>query len=115
MLRSLRIWFILGLSLLTVWCGSGQPAVADTLPDRPAQLFSVECAGCHPRGGNIIRRGKTLKLRVLQRQKVDSVAAIAALITAGKGVMSAYSDRLSPDDIELLATYVWEQAQNNWQ
>jgi cytochrome c6 len=35
-------------------------------------LFDVQCAGCHPNGGNIIRRGKNLKLRALKRQGMDS-------------------------------------------
>ena len=91
------------------------PAQAAQLPaERAQELFTVQCAGCHPRGGNIVRRGKTLKLRALKRNRVASVEAIATLITNGKGLMSAYGDRLSPEEIDLLATYVWENAQNNW-
>jgi cytochrome c6 len=65
-------------------------------------------------GGNIVRRRKTLKQRALQRNGVGSIEAIATLITNGKGIMSAYGDRLSPEAIDLLAHYVWDQAQNNW-
>ena len=34
-----------------------------------AQLFDLHCAGCHPNGGNIIRRGRTLKLKALEKEK----------------------------------------------
>ena len=52
----LAVVLLLGLSL-------PQPAWADG-----AQLFELHCAGCHLNGGNIIRRGKTLKLAALERQ-----------------------------------------------
>ena len=32
-----------------------------------AKIFKANCAGCHVNGGNIIRRGKNLKLRALKR------------------------------------------------
>lgn len=78
------------------------------------QLFESNCAGCHAKGGNIIRRGKTLKLRALQRNHMDSVEAIQAIVTQGKNNMSAYGDRLSSDEIEAVSVYVWQQAQAGW-
>ena len=30
------------------------------------ELFETHCSGCHLKGGNIIRRGKNLKLKTLQ-------------------------------------------------
>lgn len=80
----------------------------------PARLFEYYCAGCHPNGGNIIRRGKTLKQRALTRNGYDSAEAIATLIAQGKNNMSAFSDRLSPDEIQALARYVLAQAAVNW-
>ncbi len=56
---------------------------------KTAKLFEVHCAGCHPNGGNIIRRGKTLKQKALQRNKMDSLTAINDIITNGKNNMSA--------------------------
>ena len=79
-----------------------------------AMLFEANCAGCHPKGGNIIRRGKTLKLKALTRQHVDSVEAIATLVTQGKGLMSAYADTLTPQEIQSVSEYVWAKAQSNW-
>ncbi|MBW4464063.1 MAG: c-type cytochrome [Pegethrix bostrychoides GSE-TBD4-15B] len=78
------------------------------------QLFELHCAGCHAQGGNIVRRGKTLKLKALQRYQMDSTAAIAEIVAQGKGNMSAYQDRLSPAEIQAVTDYVLEQANQNW-
>jgi cytochrome c6 len=79
-----------------------------------AKIFSVQCAGCHVNGGNIIRRGKTLKLKALKRNGVDSLEAIASLVANGKNNMSAYKDRLSEKQIEDVSAYVLEQAEKGW-
>jgi len=79
-----------------------------------AKIFSVQCAGCHLNGGNIIRRGKTLKLKALKRNGVESLEAIASLVANGKNNMSAYKDRLSEKQIEDVSAYVLEQAEKGW-
>ncbi|NJN30770.1 MAG: cytochrome C6 [Synechococcales cyanobacterium RM1_1_8] len=79
-----------------------------------AQLFEQSCAGCHLNGSNIIRRGKNLKLKALKRYGMDSSGAIAQIITQGKGNMSAYGDRLAPEQITALADYVLARAQADW-
>jgi cytochrome c6 len=79
-----------------------------------AQLFELNCAGCHINGGNIVRRGQTLKLKALQRNHVDNLDAIAALVAQGKGNMSAYGDRLSPAEIQAVSEFVLSQAQQGW-
>jgi cytochrome c6 len=112
----------LGLWLLSLLCSwllwmplaTAMPVASVAEASAPA-LFEANCAGCHVGGGNIVRRRKTLKQRALQRNGVDSVTAIADLITHGKGAMSAYGDRLTVAEIDQLAEYVWQQAQNNWQ
>ena len=80
-----------------------------------AQVFAQNCASCHANGGNIIRRGKNLKKRALKRHKKDSIEAISALVKQGKYAMPAYVDRLSETEIEAVAAYVLERAENNWQ
>jgi len=106
------------LSLICVWLLWVSPVQAAPLTDSAtataAQLFETHCVGCHIGGGNIVRRGKNLKQRALQRHGVDSVAAIAELVTHGKGLMSAYGDRLTAEEIDLLAQYVWQRSQTNW-
>ena len=79
-----------------------------------AEIFSANCAGCHAKGGNIVRRGKNLKQRALHRYGVDSIAAVSSLVANGKNAMPAYKDRLSNQEIEAVAAYVLEQADNNW-
>ncbi len=79
-----------------------------------AKIFSVQCAGCHVNGGNIVRRGKTLKKRALKRNGMDSLEAIASLVANGKNNMSAFKDRLTEKQIEDVSTYVLEQAEKGW-
>jgi cytochrome c6 len=93
------------------------PVLATNLPaDLPsgAKVFEVHCAGCHINGGNIVRRGKNLKLKTLQKNHMDSIAAIAEIVTNGKNNMSAYRDRLTDPQIQEVATYVLEKAEQNW-
>ncbi|NEP01228.1 MAG: c-type cytochrome [Symploca sp. SIO2E9] len=85
---------------------------ADTA--KGALIFQVHCAGCHPQGGNIIRRGKNLKQRALHRNGFDSLEAIISLVKNGKNNMSAYKDRLSASEIETVSAYVLEQAAKDW-
>jgi cytochrome c6 len=79
-----------------------------------AKIFSVQCAGCHLNGGNIIRRGKNLKLKALKRNGMDNVEAIASIVANGKNNMSAYKDRLTEQEIQAVSAYVLEQAEKDW-
>lgn len=90
------------------------PAVLAADIANGAKIFEVHCVGCHVNGGNIVRRNKTLKLRALERNKVNTIDAIATLVANGKGNMSAYKDRLSQSEIEDISAYVLEQAQKGW-
>ncbi|MBD2166158.1 c-type cytochrome [Calothrix membranacea FACHB-236] len=85
---------------------------ADTV--NGAQIFDVHCAGCHINGGNIIRRGKTLKKKALKKYGMDSLEAISSIVTNGKNNMSAYKDRLTPEQIQDVAAYVLEQSEKDW-
>ena len=105
--RWLSLLLIAGL-LLFPWL-SPAPVLADG-----AQLFTQHCAGCHVNGGNIIRRGRTLKLAALERQGLDSIEAIAAIATGGIGQMSGYGEQLGEEGITEVAAWVWEQAQLGW-
>lgn len=90
-------------------------SLADTLNSQQGkQIFQINCAGCHPHGKNIIRRGKNLKLKALQKNGYDSLDKITWLVTNGKNNMSAFKDRLTEKEINQVANYVLEQAQNNW-
>ncbi|PSF38104.1 cytochrome C6 [Aphanothece hegewaldii CCALA 016] len=110
MFRLIKIIFIITLVVLV---NLNNLAFADEL--NSAKLFEINCAGCHPKGGNIIRRGKTLKLKDLKKFKMDSLLSVTDIVTNGKGIMSAYKERLTEQEINAVASYVLEQARENWQ
>lgn len=108
LLKQLLIIVLIVLTLTV-----SRPALAaDTA--NGAKIFSVQCAGCHLNGGNIVRRGKTLKKKALQRNGVDSLDAIASLVANGKNNMPAYNARLSAQQIDNVSAYVLEQAEKGW-
>ena len=77
-------------------------------------LFEQHCAGCHINGGNIIRRGKNLKLKTLEREQIATAEAIATIAREGRGQMSGYADVLGSEGDQLVAEWVLMQAQNAW-
>ena len=103
-------WLIGLLLMLGLWIA---PAPAHAAADGAA-LFEAHCVGCHLNGGNIIRRGKNLKLATLQRQGLDSTDAIANIARNGIGQMSGYGDKLGEGGDQLVAAWILEQAQNAW-
>ena len=90
------------------------PAGASLAAPAGAQLFENHCAGCHINGGNIIRRGKTLKLSALQRNGIDGPEAIAAIAAGGIGQMGGYGPVLGEGGAEAVAVWVWQQAEAGW-
>ncbi|WP_263971687.1 c-type cytochrome [Leptolyngbya ohadii] len=122
---TIRLIALIGIILIAAAGILGMPAgaTADSLdPENDpvntlihgAQVFQVHCEGCHINGGNIIRRGKTLKLKALQKNEMDSLDAIAQIVTNGKNNMSAFRDRLTEQQIQEVAAYVLSQAQTDW-
>ena len=82
--------------------------------DNGAAVFKANCAACHVNGGNIVRRGKNLKLKTLQKRKVDTPEAIASIVTNGKGIMSAYGDKLTAAEIADVSAFVLQRAEQGW-
>ena len=103
-------WLVGLLLMLGLWMA---PAPAHAAADGAA-LFEAHCVGCHLNGGNIIRRGKNLKLATLQSQGLDSTDAIANIARNGIGQMSGYGDKLGEGGDQLVAAWILEQAQNAW-
>ena len=91
--------------------GAG-PASASN-PDGAA-LFQAHCAGCHVNGGNIIRRGRTLKMKALERQGITSPEANATIAAEGVGQMGGYGQVLGTGGAERVGLYVWQQALRGW-
>ncbi len=77
-------------------------------------LFKNNCAGCHIKGGNIIRRSKTLKLSALKRNGIEDVEAIAKIARQGIGIMDGYKDQLGENGDQIVANWIWEQSQKAW-
>ena len=78
------------------------------------QLFLQHCSGCHVNGGNIVKRGKTLKIGALKRNELDNPEAIARVARLGIGIMDGYEEVLGENGDKKVADWVWEQAQNAW-
>ncbi len=111
-MKILRQWLLCTILIISVFLFISSPVLASQ--DSGAAIFEANCAGCHPKGGNIIRRGKNLKERTLKRNHVDTIDAIASLVTKGKNNMPAYEERLTSQEIETVSNYVLEQAAKNW-
>ena len=77
-------------------------------------LFIENCSGCHIKGGNIIRRNKTLKTKDLKRNGIETPEAIAKIAREGIGIMSGYSEVLGKEGDQLVANWIWEQSQKAW-
>ncbi|KGG17144.1 MULTISPECIES: c-type cytochrome [unclassified Prochlorococcus] len=77
-------------------------------------LFIKNCSGCHIKGGNIIRRNKTLKLKDLHRNGLDTTEEIAKIAREGIGSMSGYKEVLGENGDEIVANWILLQAQKAW-
>jgi len=108
-----KLFTILFLSLTLILINFNSPALAVNI-DTGAKIFEAQCVGCHGGGGNIVRRGKTLKKKALERNQVNTLETISALVANGKNNMSAYKERLTEAEIQAVSAYVLEQAEKNW-
>ena len=102
------------VTILAVLISSPERALAGDSASQGAVLFEQHCAACHLHGGNIIRRGKTLKMAALERRGLASVDAIAEVAAHGIGQMSGYENSLGSGGDQLVAEWIWQQAQNAW-
>jgi len=109
-LRSLLL--CAALALLVFWPQPAWGLAADAGAGR--ELFTNHCAGCHVNGGNIVRRGQTLRLAALRRNGIEGPAAIAAIAAGGRGQMGGYGAVLGEGGAEAVARWVWQQAEADW-
>ena len=77
-------------------------------------LFRNHCAGCHINGGNIIRRSKNLKIASLKKNGIDDPESIAKIARQGLGIMDGYKEQLGDNGDQIVANWIWEQAQKAW-
>ena len=78
-----------------------------------AKVFTANAA-CHLGGRNVIVATKTLKKDALEKNNMNSIAAIVTQVQNGKNAMPAFKSRLNDQQIEYVATYVLEQADKDW-
>ncbi|MGK7875960.1 MAG: cytochrome c6 PetJ [Xenococcaceae cyanobacterium] len=79
-----------------------------------AMVFTANCNACHLGGKNVVNPTKTLSKSDLQKYDMNSIEAITKQVTYGKNAMPAFGGRLSPQQIEDVATYVLEQSDKGW-
>jgi cytochrome c6 len=77
----------------------------NALATDPAQIYSLKCRGCHAKDGKGSAYGKTLGVPDLSATPATE-AEVAQVVTAGKGRMTGYRERLTSEEIEALAKYV---------
>ena len=105
--------FFISLFFLLFFIGLPKDLIAlDT--DSGKILFKNHCAGCHINGGNIIRRSKNLKIASLKNNGIQDPEAIAKIARQGIGIMDGYKEQLGDNGDQIVANWVWEQAQNAW-
>ncbi len=102
---------LLGIAIFTFAFSS--PALAADAASG-AKVFSANCASCHAGGRNLVNAKKTLKKADLEKYGMYSADAIIAQVTKGKGAMPAFGKKLKAEQIENVAAYVLEQADNDW-
>ena len=78
------------------------------------QIFTANCSACHVGGNNVLMPEKTLKNDALEDNDMKSVLAITYQVKNGKNAMPAFGGRLADEDIENVANYVLNQAENGW-
>lgn len=115
-MRNLHLKRILLTVLLiaTVLFSFTPPILAADL-DKGAQVFGTNCASCHMNGRNMINPTKTLQKADLEKYEVASIKAIQNQVRNGKNAMPAFKGRLNDAQIEDVAAYVLDKAEQDWQ
>ncbi len=94
------------------------PAIAASTLTMPIQegaaLFSMNCVACHIHGQNLIIPEKNLHYETLRTYGMYSADAIMWQVRHGKNIMPAFGDQFSPEQLEAIAAYVMDQAQQDW-
>ncbi len=79
------------------------------------ELFSNNCAACHTGGQNIVQVEKSLQKSALELYLDGGLSEVSVVTQAtnGKGAMPAFGDSLSEEEIQAVASYVYNQATND--
>ena len=103
------------ISLLSIFLLLSLPKQLNAIDGNSGEnLFRNYCAGCHLNGGNIIRRSKNLKISALKHNAINDPEAIAKIAREGIGIMDGYKDKLGDNGDQIVANWIWGQAQKAW-
>jgi len=116
-MRNVQVLLLVTLLIVITFLVPEAAIAADI--EQGAQLFSTNCAVCHIGGGNSIMSIKTLRKDALEKfldgyGPAHNENAIVKQVTYGKGMMPAFKNRLSEEQIANIAAYVQTQAENGW-
>ncbi len=109
-MKKVLVFLSVALCVLLLW--SPVAMAGDAV--RGEQVFKAICAACHIGGGNVIQPAKTLKKSALEKYAMLDLNEIITQVTNGKNAMPAFRDRLTPEQINDVATYVLEKAEKGW-
>ncbi len=71
------------------------------------EIFKAKCAACHPDGGNIIKKEKTLHKKDLEANKLKNAKDLAKYLRAPGPGMPKYDEKSLPDkDAKEVAEYI---------
>ncbi len=83
--------------------------------EKGENLFIQNCSVCHIGGSNVIISEKNLKQETLKENGMYNIDAISYQIINGKNGMPAFGGRLSSEEVNYIAKYVLEKAENNFE
>ena len=102
-----RFWLASLIGVGLFFGGIGMASGADL--KRGEELFRRHCSFCHPDGRNTIRPEKNLKRDTLIKNGITSPEGIVERMRRpGPGMPAFSKERISPEDAESIAHYVWE-------
>ena len=79
-------------------------------------IFGNVCAGCHVRGGSVVLNGsKSLKLSDLDKRGIADVNSIAKIANEGIGYMKGYKNKLKKGEDKILAQWIIQRAEEDWE
>ena len=79
-------------------------------------IFRNVCAGCHVKGGSVVLKGsKSLKLSDLEKRGIADEISIAKIANEGIGFMKGYKNKLKDREDKVLAQWIIQNAENDWE
>ena len=81
-----------------------------------ATIFRNVCAGCHVKGGSVVLKGyKSLKLSDLEKKGIADVNSIVEIANEGIGYMKGYKHKLRNGEDKVLAQWIIQNAEKDWE